>query len=989
MRHSKRTVFFGVVARVLVPLQVVAAAPVYAAPRAAEAEALEPERASDSGNPDPVLTPKSVTVNRTPPKVQKPPVAVTFSASPMNHEFARARVFSEPLYPVGDEPTTVENKGLATALQSFQRRGLNGDTSAVDEFLNDHPNSPWAASLLVNLGTLHRKTGALSKALVAWQRTWDLAREATDEMGKAIADRALGNLCQLEDEVGHLADLEKLLSQVEGRDVRGTAGEQVHRARRGLAILQQDHAMATPSGPSALGRLFVLGRPTEEMPEVIRSFHATPNGASLTQMADLGKSAGLNLQMAYRNPGAEIPTPSVAHLKLDHFTAILDRAGDSFLLDEPILGGKAWVTRETLLGEASGYFLIPGEALPPGWRAVDSAEGETKRGKCTSPQTDLNGPRSCPDKKSGGNASTPCSSGLCMAVYDVDLLHVSTHVTDTPMFYTPPRGPAVHFRVDYNEHEGTLPQIFSFANVGNRWTFVWQSYVEDNPTDLTASANVHLPGGGQEVHAGFNAGTQSYASDYFSHSVLVRTSTSPIRYERRLPDGSVNVFSTADTGTSPRRVFLTSIVDPHGNALSLTWQFDSVHNSGWQLTAVTDAIGQVTTLSYENPADWLKITKVTDPFGRFATLGYNTYGHLVAITDLIGIVSSFTYDVADFMRTLTTPYGTTSFTMGVFGHVEWLQTVDPLGAKERFEAWYGPNPGSSIDPITPTGVTFNNSVASASSVYWDKRAQMLAPGDYSKAEMTYWLQAPTVVKAMPVISSIKKPLENRLWYSYNGQTSMNLLGSQLEPAAISRVLDNGTTQAYRYEYGPRGLKTRETDPVGRTTIFNYDPGGSDLLEVRQVNGQTTGLLASFTYNSQHRPLSFTDTSGQTTTYTYTAEGRTATITTAARSGITENRTTTFSYDTNGYLQSVTGPATGATTSYTYDGYGRQRTVTDSEGYVLTTDYDALDRPTKATYPDGTYEQTVYNRLDDQDTRDRRGRRLRGGLRPRRLSVPGG
>jgi YD repeat-containing protein len=118
-----------------------------------------------------------------------------------------------------------------------------------------------------------------------------------------------------------------------------------------------------------------------------------------------------------------------------------------------------------------------------------------------------------------------------------------------------------------------------------------------------------------------------------------------------------------------------------------------------------------------------------------------------------------------------------------------------------------------------------------------------------------------------------------------------------------------------------------------------------------VSGQTTDLLESRTYNSQHPPLTITDVSGQTTTLTYNGAGRPATVATPARAGISENRTTiySYSYNTNGHLQSVTRPATGAVTTYGYDAYGRVRTVTDSEGYVLTRDYDALDRPTKVTY----------------------------------------
>jgi YD repeat-containing protein len=43
------------------------------------------------------------------------------------------------------------------------------------------------------------------------------------------------------------------------------------------------------------------------------------------------------------------------------------------------------------------------------------------------------------------------------------------------------------------------------------------------------------------------------------------------------------------------------------------------------------------------------------------------------------------------------------------------------------------------------------------------------------------------------------------------------------------------------------------------------------------------------------------------------------------------------YDTAGYLQSVTGPVTGATTTYSHDGYGRVRTVTGPDGYAVTSD----------------------------------------------------
>ena len=52
----------------------------------------------------------------------------------------------------------------------------------------------------------------------------------------------------------------------------------------------------------------------------------------------------------------------------------------------------------------------------------------------------------------------------------------------------------------------------------------------------------------------------------------------------------------------------------------------------------------------------------------------------------------------------------------------------------------------------------------------------------------------------------------------------------------------------------------------------------------------------------------------------------STITTPPRAGISENRTTTYDYDIDGYLQSITGPATGMVVGFDYDSYGRLRTA---------------------------------------------------------------
>ena len=66
--------------------------------------------------------PPQVTVNRTVPTVTAPPSEPLFSATPTVEEIFRARIFGEPLVPMG-EPSAEENRALAQALLTFHRGG--------------------------------------------------------------------------------------------------------------------------------------------------------------------------------------------------------------------------------------------------------------------------------------------------------------------------------------------------------------------------------------------------------------------------------------------------------------------------------------------------------------------------------------------------------------------------------------------------------------------------------------------------------------------------------------------------------------------------------------------------------------------------------------------------------------------------------------------------------------------------------------------------
>src|SRR5205085_12354985 len=172
------------------------------------------------------------------------------------------------------------------------------------------------------------------------------------------------------------------------------------------------------------------------------------------------------------------------------------------------------------------------------------------------------------------------------------------HIVDTPLSYAPAYGPEMAFTVTYNQREDGQPAGFAtnpntgpFSNLGPQWTFNWMAWVQDNPGDATANPAVHLRGGGTRVYEYDGAG--GYNRELRGATQLVRTSSSPIRYEKTSEDGSVEAYSEEVVeSTEVRRVLLKEVHDPQGNVATLN--YDTLK----RLTSITDATGNAMAFSY-------------------------------------------------------------------------------------------------------------------------------------------------------------------------------------------------------------------------------------------------------------------------------------------------------------------------------------------------------------------------------------------------------
>jgi len=521
--------------------------------------------------------------------------------------------------------------------------------------------------------------------------------------------------------------------------------------------------------------------------------------------------------------------------------------------------------------------------------------------------------------------------------------------------------------VNYNQRDLFQPANFNYSNLGPKWTFRWISYITDNPYSPSADVQYYRMGGFTRVFTGFSSTTQTYALQQYDLTKLTRTSANSYLMLSR--DGTQRIFSQPDgaIGTS-RKVFLTQLISPGGESVKITY------DSYLRIAALTDAIGQVTTISYDSTIDIYKITRITDPFGRSAAFSYDGFGRLVQITDAIGMSSQFVYDTgSDFINSLVTPYGTTRFTKGESGSYRSLERLFPDGNRDRaeFNESTSLGIGQSV-PVSqlPVGMaTHNDYLAFRNTYYWSKIACAQAYGDYTKAKIFHWLHTPDFANASSILESTKKALEGRVWRDYLGQSDPIAAATNSRPAHIGRVLDDGTTQLYSYTYNSFGKPTQRIDPLGRTFTYVYDTNDIDLLEIRQIRAGNNELLSKRVFNSQHRITSFTDAAGQTTIRTYNSHGQVLTVTNP------KNQTIQYSYDSNGYVTNIQGalPDPKDSISFTYDSVGRIRTYSNLDGYTLTFDYDALDRVTQVTHPDGTTETVNYNLLDVASLKDRAGR----------------
>jgi hypothetical protein len=388
-------VFRRSLAVVLIALQVLFALPAQAWARESSSVRQQPE-------------PPPIAVNRTVPLVAMPPSRPVFSQVPTDAEILRARVFPEPLVPVGAS-TSDENVALGAALLAFVDHREPNTLGPIATFMERHPTSVWEPSLVLNAGMVLQQQGFFTRAGHDFRTAWTLTKDMSGPNATAVADRAIGLLLVLESRLGHADILEALIADVGTRVLMGAAAEQLSNAEQALWVMRTAPDEAFRCGPYALAQMLRAVKAETGLDAKLLMTRTGPDGMSLARLAELGRQSGVATTAIVRESGSDFAIPGVVHLKAGHFAAILRHDGDRYLLRDATMTGDVWVNAAALNEEASGAMLAVDSTLPPGWHRMASTESASVwgRGFATGPASAGPVPRSAPKAQCncGGGSS--------------------------------------------------------------------------------------------------------------------------------------------------------------------------------------------------------------------------------------------------------------------------------------------------------------------------------------------------------------------------------------------------------------------------------------------------------------------------------------------------------------------------------------------------------------------------------------------------------
>ena len=504
-------------------------------------------------------------------------------------------------------------------------------------------------------------------------------------------------------------------------------------------------------------------------------------------------------------------------------------------------------------------------------------------------------------------------------------------------------------------------------------------------------------------------------------------------WERRYKNGMIVEFDASGlqiATVDPRGNRVEFAYGPDGRLLTKTDQVGGAtlfaYQANGRLDSITYPDGRTTTMQYDD----VNLASVIEPTGSSVQFQYNEDGRLVRTTNQNGNATDYSYDVTGKMRGASLPDGS-SISNQVAAS---LGLVDGLGAAPSPRKFVEPDDrltsvvdrkgqitevqvnqfGSVIQVIDPLGRVTKMTRDEDDLVRRVERPSDAISGgvrvdtiDYDdRANVTAFAEAlgtaeerTTVYEYEPVYNKVTRIVdpdgfETLYEYDSAGDVTKITDPEQGERGFVylsdgrlgQRTDENGNSTDFLYITGTRNLG-RIDYADGSMTTMDYDASGNATI-IAEAQGTPIERQIQRTYDNLNRVLTVEVTAADgaqidgVTTYTYEPNGNLATVT--DETGLV----TTMGYDELERLATVNDPAEGLITrtyndageviqhingdgeihAYLYDNVSRLTQTTDPEGFVKSFAYDIRDNIQTVTDGRGGLTQFGYDPLDRMTTR---------------------
>ena len=409
-------------------------------------------------------------------------------------------------------------------------------------------------------------------------------------------------------------------------------------------------------------------------------------------------------------------------------------------------------------------------------------------------------------------------------------------------------------------------------------------------------------------------------------------------------DGGSGIFITSTDGRllyrfSPEGRHL-STVDTLTKAVLYTFGYDS----DGRLTSITDADNNVTTIERDGSGN---PTAIIAPFGQRTRLTLNRNGYLARVTNPASEAYQLTYTASGLLTAFTDPNGHTStMTYDALGRL--LKDTNAASGSQTL-ARTELTDGFTATRTTALNRTTTYTVEDLST--GDRQRKVLAPDGTETVTLigtdgSTKITAPdgTVTETLDGPDprfGMQSPVTTSSTVTTGGLTATTSSTATVDPEDPTNPLDfttltrtatvNGRTATTTFDAATR--RATATSPAGRQSYSVLDAKG------RVTESGVTGIdPVQKSYDSQGRLISVTQGTGS------------------------DARTTTFSYNAAGYLQSATD-ALGQSGQLAYDAAGRVLTQTLANGQSIGFAYDAKGNLTSLTPPGQPAHTFTYNAVD--------------------------